>query len=924
LIGAFTTTGGGYGFNGTLDELRIYNRALTPSEVEGLYNYAPGPVGHWKFDEGSGTSVTDSSGNANTGTWYGGGNHWVPGKFGKAGGFNGSNDWVTPASYTGVPTGNQSYTMSAWVNVTSLPNAVNRVIVGCGRYGFTNQDNALKLTYEGGQYKIYNYWWGNDLSANISNPSGSWHHIAATYDGVTRRIFLDGVQKSSDSPSAHNVQNVSYFRIGNDGGGGSVFSGSIDDVKIYNYARSADQIREDMLGRTDSGVSLQGVTASGKGTVGYWAFNEGSGTTAKDGSGNGNNGTITGAMWNQNGKFGRALQFDGVNDQVTLPLAMTAMPLTIEMWVNPASSSPVGIFDSASGQPDVLRNYSAGYVEWWNATPRVTLNLTASVWQHVIFVFKHNGTDRIIDYYKNGVLQTSASGVGSSTYAWTTFRLGNINGGTNGWYSGLIDEVKIYNYALTSDEIKTEYNAGSALKLGSLGSNSSYSPDSSNQLYCVPGSTDSCAAPVAEWNFEEGSGTSVADSSGNGNTGTWSGTGNHWVAGKQGKAGGFNGTSDYVSVANASSLNVTTTFTFSTWIKKAVVNHVNMYVFLKGNIILYLVLTGDSSYSNKVGFYIGGTDIYTLGTPINDTNWHYVTWVYEGGSSMRTYVDGVLNYNFTSSVPASATPGTGSLYLSSNGTNQFINGRIDNTKLFNYARTPAQIAWDYNQGDPIARWKMDECTGTSIKDSSGNGNTGTLTNATAGTCDDGTGTTAWSAGKTGKFNSSLKFDGTDDYVSIPDNAYLRFTSGTFAISAWVKTNDNAGIIVSKIPNAPPYAGWEYCISQGQAAASPGKPSFWNGADWVSANTRVDDGTWHHILVVYNGTNVNFYLDGKADGSSSRSNPNSSTEAVIVGMRAGTYGGLSGQIDDVQIFNYALTAAQVKTLFNENAVVRFGN
>jgi hypothetical protein len=42
------------------------------------------------------------------------------------------------------------------------------------------------------------------------------------------------------------------------------------------------------------------------------------------------------------------------------------------------------------------------------------------------------------------------------------------------------------------------------------------------------------------------------------------------------------------------------------------------------------------------------------------------------------------------------------------------------------------------------------------------------------------------------------------------------------------------------------------------------------------------------------------------------------------MRAGTYGGLSGQIDDVQIFNYALTAAQVKTLFNENAVVRFGN
>jgi len=59
---------GTWDFNGKIDDLRIYNRALTPSEVEGLYNWAPGPVAEWKMDEGSGTTVFDKSGNANTGT----------------------------------------------------------------------------------------------------------------------------------------------------------------------------------------------------------------------------------------------------------------------------------------------------------------------------------------------------------------------------------------------------------------------------------------------------------------------------------------------------------------------------------------------------------------------------------------------------------------------------------------------------------------------------------------------------------------------------------------------------------------------------------------------------------------------------------------------------------------------------------------
>src|SRR5690606_37356085 len=93
-------------------------------------------------------------------------------------------------------------------------------------------------------------------------------------------------------------------------------------------------------------------------------------------------------------------------------------------------------------------------------------------------------------------------------------------------------------------------------------------------------------------------------------------------------------------------------------------------------------------------------------------------------------------------------------------------------KIYNYARTPAQIAYDYNRGAPVAWYRFDECEGTTIKDHSGNGNNGTLnigasgTQTSIGTCET---SGAWSNGSEGKINSSMSFDGVDDYVRITEN-----------------------------------------------------------------------------------------------------------------------------------------------------------
>src|SRR5690606_5073324 len=125
--------------------------------------------------------------------------------------------------------------------------------------------------------------------------------------------------------------------------------------------------------------------------------------------------------------------------------------------------------------------------------------------------------------------------------------------------------------------------------------------------------------------------------------------------------------------------------------------------------------------------------------------------------------------------------------LGSRSTSTF-NGMLDHIKIYDYARTPAQIAYDYNRGAPVAHWKFDECEGTVAHDSSGNGNHGTInigasgSQSTAGTCQT---SGAWANGKDGRFNGSLNFDGTDDNVSIPYSEKLKLgNSGT--IAAWYK------------------------------------------------------------------------------------------------------------------------------------------
>ena len=198
--------------------------------------------------------------------------------------FDGVNDYVSLPASTPVPTGNGNYTIEAWIK----PNAMgNYGIIGWGTWGTNNTVNALRLTSTG----LVNYWWANDLIINTSNLAGAWHHVAATFDGTTRKIYLDGVVVGSDNPaSGHAVPDASNLAIGVTNNT-EYFSGNIDEVRVWNRALCQSEIRSNM----NCGLNATGQT----GLAALYGFNQGNAgdnnstvTTLTDASGNGNNGAL--------------------------------------------------------------------------------------------------------------------------------------------------------------------------------------------------------------------------------------------------------------------------------------------------------------------------------------------------------------------------------------------------------------------------------------------------------------------------------------------------------------------------------------------------------------------------------------------------------------------------------------------------------
>jgi hypothetical protein len=205
-----------------------------------------------------------------------------------------------------------------------------------------------------------------------------------------------------------------------------------------------------------------------QGLVGWWTFDEGTGTTTKDLSGNGNNGTlINGPTWTT-GKVGGALSFDGVDDYVRVSnIVIPTNAITIYFWIGPSInlSAGSGRKDLAYGvsypRPAIIFNREGDgkigiYVTVngvnYDDVKTVRNSWSANTWYHIIFSFD-GSTFKI---YMNGVLENSIFHPGTMRSI-TGWDIGGRPGAVS--FPGLIGEVRIYNRALSDAEIQALYNA---------------------------------------------------------------------------------------------------------------------------------------------------------------------------------------------------------------------------------------------------------------------------------------------------------------------------------------------------------------------------------------------------------------------------------------------------------------------------------
>ncbi|PYQ77748.1 MAG: hypothetical protein DMG01_13865 [Acidobacteria bacterium] len=205
------------------------------------------------------------------------------------------------------------------------------------------------------------------------------------------------------------------------------------------------------------------------GLVAAYGFNEGVGVLTLDSSGQANTGTIAGATWTTNGRFGSGLSFNGTNAWVTIddsPSLDLTTGMTVEAWVNPSSatgSRTVLLKEAPGGLAYAL--YSAvsglrpvGYVHTKkDASATGTTAVPVNTWTHLAFTF--DGTT--LKLYMNGALVRTSNINGSNSGAITTsagaLRIGG-NAVFGEYFRGIIDEVRLYNRPLTAADIQVDMN----------------------------------------------------------------------------------------------------------------------------------------------------------------------------------------------------------------------------------------------------------------------------------------------------------------------------------------------------------------------------------------------------------------------------------------------------------------------------------
>ena len=685
------------------------------------------------------------------------------------------------------------------------------------------------------------------------------------------------------------------------------------------------------------------------GLVGYWSF-DGQYTTStagtRDVSNNNNWGTFNGGVKPTAGIVGQALNFDGTDDYVDAgsgaSLAITEA-VTIEAWVkldslgvdrgivatgdiNAASSynGPYSIGIVSDNTFVFETRHTTGDRHYWYTSAA----WSANTWYHLIAVW--NKTTGSKTFYVNGVSQSAGTsgGTGNMSTSLTalsaTVKIGaalNSSGGITDYFPGIIDEVRIYNRALGADEVKQHYDQTRRnLKI--------------NQPSGTP--------PVGWWKMDEGTGQTVRDYSANANNGTmyWmsTSTSGGWVDGKVGKALNFDGVDDRVQTATGGvNLDNVGAITLSGWFyPDSTLTLGNQRVLIKDDGFNINITKGNTVTNSILCMAIVSPnyhrdDIDTSGgIGFNLSQWNYIACVWDG-TDIKIYVNGVLSID-----RANGSQATGNIVDSGANPTQFgtigdeyYDGALDDWRVYNYARTADQIAADYRAGayrtviassvpsswwtdGLVGYWNFDGKNTTST-----NGTRGTSGQNNWGTFNGGVKPTAGIVGQ------ALSFDGTDDYVDVPDSPNWDLGS-VFSITAWVKFNviQYSHIVGTKTNDSgQDNPGWLFEYNTNNTLMFNYATGLGVWPIQVSNSWTPSTGVWYFVAVARDSANdIRMFVDGVQIGTTANDADSitSTPSLKIGGITSGvTQIYTNGLIDEVRIYNRALSADEIMQHYQQS-------
>ncbi len=484
---------------------------LLPASVKAAVSLQSAPEtgqnAYWTFEaktiDWNSSTLFDTTNNSNDGTIFDmtPASNQAKGKIGQSLFFDGSADYITLASNP-IATVSSPSTICAWVNTNNIslaPVGWNQTFLNL----YTDVNNGIHMgsvVNTGSFFVSYrsggSYYGAQTTSSVFSN--NSWVHTCYVWSGSGISLYANGVSLSTTT-NVDSIGTVNVIGARNDLGDGS-WSGYIDDIRVYSRALTLSEIQKIYHG----GALVLGSVPNGRyavattppkiltsGLVGHWTFdgnkiNWGA-NTVTDSSGNGNTGTINNMSTTTSpaqGRIGQALSFDGVNDyvQTISPVDFGGTKIiSLSFWAKIDSYTNDGastielstIYNNNDGAfrvalDGVLGTPLAGIQDGTTGSPSFRSESfptqpSAGVWHHYVIILDNSTATGDVIAYLDGVLQSLSLGINtknqSSAFKTDTLYLMS-RAGTSLFENGSLDDLRIYNRALSATEVSKLYGIG--------------------------------------------------------------------------------------------------------------------------------------------------------------------------------------------------------------------------------------------------------------------------------------------------------------------------------------------------------------------------------------------------------------------------------------------------------------------------------